>query len=189
MRGPIGGKGPVRPKLRTDRARRTRRSRQDARPTARSAPRNPARHRAPARPEIELECTTASNRMPSNAACKVAGIEASEAKSIGADRAGEHDLQTVRAAGEIVQRLRVGFARVGMVEAGDDPPRTASARSGARPLRWRIERLDPACRRRSWRRACRRPPLSARLRLPSASRPRPRPGKRLPPRPTPASLR
>ena len=61
---------------------------------------------------------------------------------MGADRSCEHDLQTVRAAREIVQGLRVGLARVGVVEAGDDPPRTARPeRAGT--VAGRIDGLDP----------------------------------------------
>ena len=60
-------------------------------------------------------------------------IEAPETKSIGAERAGEHDLQAVRAIGEIVERLGVGLAGVGMVEARDDPPRAAASDRPAGP--------------------------------------------------------
>ena len=61
---------------------------------------------------------------------------------MGAERSRKHDLQAVRAARDIIPRLGVGLAGVGMVEAGDDPPRTARPqRAGAGA--WWIDRLDP----------------------------------------------
>ena len=49
-------------------------------------------------------------------------IETPEAVAVGAERAGEHDLKTVGAAGQIVERLGVGVAGVRMVETRDNTP-------------------------------------------------------------------
>ena len=68
-------------------------------------------------------------------------VETPETKSIGAQRASEHNLQTVRAIGEIVERLGVGLVGIGMIDSRDDPPRTAGS-SSPRAFRWRIDRLD-----------------------------------------------
>ncbi len=75
------------------------------------------------------------------------GVEASKTKTVGADRAGGHDLQAVRSIGEVVERLGVGLVGAGMIESSDDPPRTARPdRPGA--FRWRIDGLDPDAIRR-----------------------------------------
>src|SRR5262249_9786719 len=74
-------------------------------------------------------------------------IEAPKAEAVGAKRAGEDDLQTVRSIGEIVERLGVCFASVGMIEARDDPPRTDGSNcSGA--FRRRIDGFDAKAIRR-----------------------------------------
>ena len=76
-------------------------------------------------PKIEFEIGAAIETDAIESPVKRSGIEPSEAKTIGADRAGGHDLQPVRAVGEIVERLGVGLAGLGMIEARDDPPGTA----------------------------------------------------------------
>ena len=43
-------------------------------------------------------------------------IEPSQAKTVGPEGAGEHDLQAVRSIGEVVERLGVGLVGVGVIE-------------------------------------------------------------------------
>ena len=83
-------------------------------------------------------------------------------ESIGADRPGEHDLEAVRAAGEIVQRLGVGFAGVRMVEPRHDAPGSVRTQR-ARAVRRRIERRDPNSVRGHGREALETLPLQGRL--------------------------
>ena len=64
-----------------------------------------------------------------------------EPESIGADRAGEHDLQSVRPAREILEGLGIGFARIGIVEARHDAPWSAGAQ-GPGTVRWLIDGFD-----------------------------------------------
>ena len=67
---------------------------------------------------------------------------AGEAATVGADAAGENDLQPVRAIAEIVERLRVGGGRIGLVDTLEDGP--AALRAGDRrgPGGGGVERLD-----------------------------------------------
>ena len=69
-------------------------------------------------------------------------IESPKPVTVGAERAGEHDLQTVRAVGEVVERLSVGLVGVRMVEPGDNPPGSGASKR-PRALRRPIDGLDP----------------------------------------------
>jgi hypothetical protein len=69
-------------------------------------------------------------------------IEPPEPETVSAERAGGHDLQTVRSVREVVERLGVGLVGVGMIESRDDPPGTAGSK-GSRTFRRRIDRFDP----------------------------------------------
>ena len=69
------------------------------------------------------------------------GIESPKTKTVGAERARGHDLQTVRSIGEVVERLRVGLVGMSMIESRDDPPGTVSS-DRPRAFRWRIDRFD-----------------------------------------------
>ena len=82
-------------------------------------------------------------------------IRRGEPVAVGADRAGEDQREPGRAVLEIVQRLRIGRRRIGMVDALHDRPRRAGCAPGdraalrpcgRRAARWRA-------RHRSWRRA------------------------------------
>ena len=67
-----------------------------------------------------------------------------EAESVGAHRAGEHQHQAGRAVLQIVERLRIGGRRVGMIDALHDGPGRAGrtpAKRGRRGVA-RIKRLD-----------------------------------------------
>ena len=68
------------------------------------------------------------------------GVRLREAKSIRADRAGEHDLKSVGAPRQIVERLGVGLAGVRTVEAPDDLPGAVDSER-PRSFAWRIKRL------------------------------------------------
>ena len=111
------------------------------RPSARSA-RQSQRLIGAVGPKIELELRPRIETHAIESLVKRGGVEPSEAKAVGAERAGGHDLQTVRAIGEVVERLGVGLVGIGMIESRDDPPRTAGAkRPGA--FRGRIDGFDP----------------------------------------------
>ncbi len=93
------------------------------------------------RPKIEFETGPRIETDPIESLVKPSGIEPSEAKTISPERAGEDDLETVRSIGEVVERLGVGLVGVWVIEARDDPPRTAGSSSpGA--FRWRIDGFD-----------------------------------------------
>ena len=133
-------------------------------------------------PEVELEMRAGVEAHAFERRVQRRRIELPQSEAVGADRTGENDGEAVGAAGEIVERLGVGFACVGMIEAGHDPPGTRGAqRSGAvgrphRAARWRF-------RQTSGRKGCRGSCLSGPLRRPCASRLRSRPER--PPRPRP----
>ena len=74
------------------------------------------------RPKIEFETRACIEAHAIEGLVKRGRIRPSEAKSIGADRAGKYDLQTVRPIGEVVERLGAGLLSVGMIEARDDAP-------------------------------------------------------------------
>ena len=93
-------------------------------------------------PKVEFEIRPCIETDPIEGVVKRGRIESSEAKTVGAERAGEHDLQTVRSVGEVVERLGVGLVGVRMVESRDDAPRPpGSDRPWA--FRWRIDGFDP----------------------------------------------
>ncbi len=111
------------------------------RPNARPARRKPAPRCAPPAPISSSKRSPASKRTPFENRVQGRGVERLQAEAVSPDRAGEHDRETIRAAGEIVERLGVGFARVRMVEPGDQPPGSRrSERTG--PVSGRVERLD-----------------------------------------------
>ena len=93
-------------------------------------------------PKIEFEIRPRIETHAIEGLVKCGGVELPKTKTVSAERAGGHDLQTVRSIGEVVERLGVGFVGVGMIESRDDPPRTAgSNRPGA--FRGRIDGFDP----------------------------------------------
>jgi hypothetical protein len=73
---------------------------------------------------------------------KRSGIVSSEAVTVSAERPREYDLQSVRAIGEIIERLGVRFASVGMIDPRNDTPR-ALASNSALTFRRPIDRFDP----------------------------------------------
>ena len=119
--------------------------------------------------EIELEMRPCVEAHAIESLVQGRGIESPEAIAVGAERAGEHDLQAVRAVGEVVERLGVGLAGVGMVEARDHAPRPVASEAPAGPPP-ADRRARSGCRPRSWRRAFRGSRLSAPLRRPCANR-------------------
>ena len=100
-------------------------------------------------PKIELEMRLCVKRRPFESPVKRCWIESSKPKTVGAERAGEHDLQTVRAVGEVVERLSVGLVGVGMVEPGDNPPWSGASKR-PRTLSRPIDGLDQDRRPPSW---------------------------------------
>ena len=92
-------------------------------------------------PKIQFETRPCIETHPIESFVKRGGIEPPEAKTVGAERAGEHDLQTVRSIGEVVERLGVGVVGVGMIELRDDPPRTTGS-NGPGAFRRRIDGFD-----------------------------------------------
>ena len=94
-----------------------------------------------------------------------------EAKTVRAVGAGEYQRQPGGAVFEVVQRLRVGLRRIGMIDPLHDLPgrRGGAAHDRRGAFRARIERLDPAFRHRSCRPAFRTARPSARRRRACAS--------------------
>src|SRR5579864_7534605 len=93
-------------------------------------------------PKIEFEMRPFIETHALKSLVKRGRIESPEAETISAGRASEYDLETVRAVGEVVERLGVGLAGVGMIEPRHNPP---GAFRPKRPLAFRraIDRFDP----------------------------------------------
>ena len=110
-------------------------------------------------PEIELEALRSGElHALEGFPCKSRRIGLGETEAIGARSAGEDDLQTVGAVGEVVERQVVGGGGIGMVEASENLP-GAGATQRARPFAAWIERLQPRFRRRRARPASQSPRL------------------------------
>ena len=80
-------------------------------------------------PKIKFEICPCIETHAIEGLVECGGVELPKTKTVGAERAGGHDLQAVRSIGEVVERLRVGLVGMGMIESRDDPPRTAGSRS------------------------------------------------------------
>ena len=93
-------------------------------------------------PKIEFETRPRVERRPVEGLVKRGRIEPSQSETVGAERAGEHDLQTVGAVGEVVERLGVGLVGVRMIEPRDDAPGTRGSKR-SRPVRRPVNRFDP----------------------------------------------
>ncbi len=68
-------------------------------------------------PKIEFEIRARIETHAIEGLVQRGGVEASKAKTIGAERARGHDLQAVGAIGQVVERLRVGLVGMGMIES------------------------------------------------------------------------
>ena len=79
---------------------------------------------------------------PVESLVKGCGIESPEAVAVGAERAGEHDLQIVRAIDEVVESLGIGLAGFRVVKARDDAPGPVGSKR-PRALTRSIDGLDP----------------------------------------------
>ena len=72
--------------------------------------------------EFEAKAGVESNGLEGRVQSRRIGLL--QSKAVRPDRAGENDRKTVRAAREIVERLGVGLAPVGVVELGHHTPRS-----------------------------------------------------------------
>ena len=92
--------------------------------------------------EVELEMRPRVETQPVESLVKGCGIELPEAVAVGANRAGEHDLQTVRAIDEVVESLGIGLAGFRVVKARDHAPGPVGSKR-PRAFRRSIDGLDP----------------------------------------------
>src|SRR5258708_2971424 len=76
-------------------------------------------------PKIEFELRSRIETHLIERLVKRGRIKPSEAKAVGAERAGRHDLQAVCSLTEVVERLGVGLVGAGVIESRNNPPRTA----------------------------------------------------------------
>ena len=116
----------------------------------------------PVRPEVEFETLAGVEADALEGRVQGRGIGFLQSEAVGPDCAGENDREAVGAPREIVERLGIGLARVGMIEPGHHPPRSRRARR-LRPVRSRIQRLDANSVRRPRREAVEALALQRRL--------------------------
>ena len=105
----------------------------DARAAARDQRGKPPRLRLGVSAEVQLQRDAFVEPHALEGAMQRGGVPFGEAEAIGARGAGEHDLQSVGAVGEVLERLRVGVAGLGVIDAGEDAPRPAASARRARP--------------------------------------------------------
>ena len=105
----------------------------DARAAARDERGDALRLSLGVRAEVQLERDAFVEPHALEGAMQRSRVRLRQAKAIGARGAGEHDLKTVGAVGEVVERLRVGVAGLGMIDAGEDAPRAGASARRARP--------------------------------------------------------